>query len=73
MEIDYDFALNETLRCRIKSGWDNSGKEGEYFGNVMINSQMWAIVLFDNEDDPDLFKADGLLVDQKLWKDLRSI
>jgi len=67
MEVDYDFRSEESRRFKIKAGWDKVGDEGELFGTVHIN-QLWAIVLFDGEEDPDLYKASGLMVAD--WKEL---
>jgi hypothetical protein len=67
MEVEYDFREDHTRRCKIKQGFAGVGKEGQYFGNVMVG-QRWAIVLFDGEEDPELFKTSGLLVEEKEFK-----
>lgn len=59
-----------TLRFKIKDKWDRVGQRGEYFGKISVNDMMWALVLFDGEDDPDLHKADSLLVEHKTWKSI---
>lgn len=69
-KIDYKFAENVTLRFKVKEGCDRSGEEGEYFGYVCVNNMKWGIVLFDGEEDPDLYKAAYLLLEQKSWVDL---
>ncbi len=70
MEIDYDFRIDKTVACKIKEGFDGAGKTGQYFGNMVIKNIQWAIVLWDGEDDPDFFKAEGLLISS--WKPLKA-
>jgi hypothetical protein len=46
---------------RIKPDWANSGKTGTHLAFVTdVKGQVWAVVQWDNEDDPDLHKAAGL-------------
>ena len=49
----------EKARCEVRAGWYNPGREGRYLGKVTTDRD-WAIVLWDNEEDPDLFKMEGL-------------
>lgn len=51
-----------TKECRIKPGWHQEGREGTLFVVISINGQDWAVVLWKDEEDPDLFKAAGLEV-----------
>lgn len=67
LEIDFDFCHEETLRCKGKKDTDRANQEGEYFGNIFIGNRKWAIVLWDNVEDPDLYKAECLLIEQKSW------
>jgi len=49
-------------RCRIKKDWHQAGREGEaicYFEHPQLG-QRWILVIWDDEDDPDCFKAAGL-------------
>ena len=69
-EIEFNFK-DETLRFRIKEGWDRCGAVGEYFGFIYVNTVKWAIVLFDDEEDPDMHKADGIEIETKTWKELK--
>lgn len=55
--------------CRIKDGWEDAGKEGKCYGFVEIQ-QKWAIVLWDGEEEPDLFKAGALSTKSNTWVDL---
>jgi len=68
LKIDYDFSGEETVPCIIKDGWFNCGKSGQYFGNIMIGNRHWAIILWDDEEDPDMHKAEGIQVAQTVWK-----
>lgn len=55
---------HEGTRCKIKSGWVDAGKEGDaisYFDHPRLG-QHWVVVVWDNEEDPDCFKAAGLLI-----------
>lgn len=53
---------NETFPCKIKDGWKNFGKTGQYFGYVYI-FRPWAVVLWDGDEDPSYFKIERLLLD----------
>lgn len=68
MEINYDFTLDETIRCRGRKDTDAENKEGEYFGNFLIKDRKWALVLWDGDEDPDLYKADLLEVECRSWE-----
>jgi hypothetical protein len=46
-------------RVRICRGWDGAGREGRLLAWVFAR-QRWAVVLWDDEEDPDCFKAAGL-------------
>ena len=56
-------------RCKIKPGWEGAGREGQaisYFDESF--GQVWIAVHWDDEDDPDCFKATGLLIKRKPWQ-----
>lgn len=55
---------NESIgtACRIKKGWADAGKEGSYFGKHWIGGRFWAVVLWEDEEEPELFKADAIEV-----------
>lgn len=67
LSIEFDFESDETLRCKGKPNTDKSKEEGEYFGNVVVKDTRWAIVLWDNEEDPNLHKTSCLLLEKKEW------
>lgn len=46
----------------IKVGWDYAGRKGLYLGEVFEN-QEWAIVVFDGEEDPSLYKKPALIIE----------
>lgn len=56
-----------TKRFRVKKGWDVAGQEGEYYDYVRVKGMKWAIVLFDGEEDPSLYKADGIEICSIQW------
>jgi len=68
MVIDFDFSNDETIPCKIKDGWKESGRTGQYFGNIVVNNRCWAIVLWDDDEDPDMHKAEGILISEIQWK-----
>lgn len=50
-------------RFRIKRGWFDAGREGEAFAFFADNKgQCWVVLQYDEDDDPDLYKADGVEV-----------
>ena len=53
------FVIQRNHRFVIKPGWDRAGEQGQCFGTIRLQ-QWWGVVLFDGEDDPDLYKLDGL-------------
>jgi len=48
-----------SVKCRIIKGWDGAGRTGQYLGRF-FSGQWWAIVKWDDEEDPDLHKTCGL-------------
>lgn len=68
MEVECDFRKDETISCKIKDGWEESGRTGQYFGNIMVNNRRWAIVLWDDDEAPDMHKAEGILISETQWK-----
>jgi hypothetical protein len=68
------------IRVKIRKGWEDAGREGELFGSVKPdrgNSQEWAILIWDNEDEPELFKLSGLQYkypgddEEDKWRDFK--
>ena len=73
MELKHNFEGTETRRFKIDEKWDRAGEEGEYFGLIWVGDRKWAIILFDGEEDPDLHKAESLLIEQKSYYTLNSL
>lgn len=57
---------DKTVECRVASGFMEAGKRGQYFGKFFCG-QWWAIVKWDEEDDPETFKADGVEIGSQAW------
>lgn len=64
-----DIIFDKPLDCQVKEGWDEAGKEGKCYGIVDIQHK-WAIVVWNGEDEPDMFKAGALLIRSNSWVDL---
>lgn len=62
----YDFSKGITP-CRVREGWDEAGKKGRFFGTVYIDGRAWAIVKWDGDDDPDMFKAESIEIPADKW------
>lgn len=60
----------EPKRCRIKEGLEDAGKEGWCYGHVNLGLSQWAIILWDNENDPSLHKVSGLEARNITWRNL---
>ena len=56
------------MRCKGKENTDKADCFGTSFGNIDINKKQWTVVLWDGEDDPDLYKTDCLLFEYKEWR-----
>ena len=56
-------------RFRVKENWDCCGREGNFFGYVYTNRK-WAVIVFDDEDEPTFHKIDGLQIAVTTWTDL---
>lgn len=49
------------IRVRIKKGWFNAYHEGKALGpNIHVSSNWWTPVLWDDAEDPDFHKTEGL-------------
>ncbi len=57
-------------RVRIKEGWGDAGKEGDFYCLINVGTQLWAIVLWDGDEDPDCFKAQALEIPETKWRTL---
>lgn len=72
MSLKVDFNFRSDMTCRFKTNDESgrAGEGGEYFGNIMVDNILWAIVLFDGEYDPSFERAIDLLVEKKQWVQL---
>lgn len=68
--LEYNFQNDYTVRCRGKSHSDKYMKEGEYFGYLYVSKIKWAIVLWDDDSEPELYKADLIEAEKKMWEDV---
>ena len=55
--------------CRIKPGWEGAERRGLYLGKVLL-LQWWAIVVWDDEEDPETFKAAGIEIRGHSWESI---
>lgn len=45
----------------IKDGWGSAGRQGKILGTPFnVNGMEWTPILWDGDEDPDWYKADGL-------------
>lgn len=62
------------VRCRIKQGWVEAGREGDAFMYFDDNkAQLWVALQWDDDDDPDLHKAAGIQIQRfndSRWEDV---
>ncbi len=54
--------LDNCVGCTGKKDTDKDGHKGTYYGWLMVGTRKWAIVKWDLDADPDLYKANHLLV-----------
>lgn len=59
-----------TKRIRIKTGYQDAGKDGWCFGYLNLD-QCWGIVQWDGEEDPDFIKMAGLEEQIVTWGDIK--
>lgn len=66
-----EHSLEDTaLRCKGKADTDKATILGWYFGRINVRGQVWAIVLWDTDREPEFYKPNLLLIEQKAWKPL---
>lgn len=59
------------IRVRIKAEYHQPGREG-YMYAVLHDRQggvKWVVVYWDDHEDPDVFKLNGLEVESRSWED----
>lgn len=49
----------DDANVRIRDGWEGAGRLGRLLTTVWAE-QTWAVVLWNDEEDPDCFKMAGL-------------
>lgn len=54
------------LQCKIKEGYLDSGKSGVVFALVCIRDRYWALVQFEDDEDPDIYKAESISVIERV-------
>lgn len=60
-EEDWLATKTAPRRVRIKAGWFEAGREGDFMAVVVGRDGMvWGVVQWDGEDDPDCHKMFGL-------------
>lgn len=48
-------------RLKIAENWFDAGRAGFRVGpDFSVNGTLWTPILFDGEEDPDLYKAESL-------------
>lgn len=47
-------------RVRVRKNYFNAGRRGTVAGEVETPKRVWVAVIWDDEEDPDLFKLEGL-------------
>jgi hypothetical protein len=52
--------LRPHRRVKIKATWVDAGRTGILLGPPVRHDQWWAVVVWDGEEDPDIFKVAGL-------------
>ncbi len=66
-----------TWVCRVKEGWDEAGRCGQFYIRVTPPDNLtWAVVVWDDDPDgdPSLFKEAGLEVKMgEVWEPLRKV
>lgn len=49
-----------SVRVRIKEGWEDAGQKGTVLGTNLFVEQLWTPVKWDDEEDPNFHKTIGL-------------
>ena len=66
-EIEFNCSGEDTRRCKGKPNTDARNRYGEYFGHIIVNDVIWAVVLWDGDEDPSFYKASCLLIEERAW------
>ena len=57
------------VRCRVQNT-EVGGQEGEFFGVVVVDNMPWAVIRWDDDKDPDLYKAAVIQIEKMEWEPL---
>lgn len=61
---------NTALRCKGKADTNKATNLGWYFGRINIRDQVWAMVIWDRDREPEFYKPKLLLIEQQVWRPL---
>ena len=56
--------------CAGKANADKCNVFGQLFGIIEIEGELWGIVVWEDEEEPSLYKADCILVEETVWQPL---
>ena len=58
------------IACRIRQGWDEEGRMGVFCTTIQFpdNKQSWAVVIWDDDEDPALIKSAALELSVTEWQ-----
>lgn len=65
--------FEDCKKFRVKRNWDREGDTGICYGVINALGRVWAIVLFDSEEDPDFYKAEAIEIETHIYKPLIDI
>lgn len=73
-DFDIVHAVNSVTRCKVKEGYETAGRRGDLLRTIFTAGRLWAVVLWNDQVEPDIFKAEGLLVHEaevlSRWTDI---
>ena len=56
-----------TIWCKGIAGTDKENVTGECFSRVLVDGIEWAVIKWDEEEDPCLYEVNHLLVGKMTW------
>jgi len=59
------------VKCTGKPKTDKTSVMGTYYGWIVIDGRKWAIVRWEGDEDPDLYKAELLLISESTMVSIR--
>jgi hypothetical protein len=62
-------------KVRIKNGYEDAGREGVLLAGPIADckDQLWLVVQWDGQDDPDLHKASGIEMAVIQWQSVEPL